>query len=155
MQQKSLESLLNVAIAREEAAYAFYKELQEKVVDKEVKDTLEFLAGEEQKHKEFLVRYKAGQIGAGAMQMTEVIDYKIAEHLELPDPEKNMNSEELYLIAAHRELAAYNFYKGLADLHPEGETREMLLKMANQEMKHKEKVEYLYANKAFPQTAGG
>ncbi len=31
----------------------------------------------------------------------------------------------------------------------------MLLKMANEEMKHKEKVEYLYANTAFPQTQGG
>ena len=155
MQHKSLESLLNVAIAREEAAYAFYRELQERIVDKEVKDTLGFLAGEEQKHRDFLVRYKAGQIGAGAMQLTEVIDYKIAEHLDLPDPKKDMDSEEVYLVAAHRELAAYNFYKDLANLHPEGETKDMLLKMANQELKHKEKVEYLYANTAFPQTAGG
>jgi hypothetical protein len=31
----------------------------------------------------------------------------------------------------------------------------MLLKMANQEIKHKEKVEYLYANTAFVQTDGG
>ncbi len=31
----------------------------------------------------------------------------------------------------------------------------MLLKMADQEMKHKEKVEYLYSNTAFPQTSGG
>ena len=155
MQHRSLESLLNVAIAREEAAYAVYMELQERIVDKEVKDTLQFLAGEEQKHRDFLVKYKAGQVGAGAMELTEVIDYKIAEHLELPDPEKNMDNEEIYLLAAHRELAAYNFYKDLADLHPEGETREMLLKMAYQELKHKEKVEYLYANTAFPQTAGG
>jgi hypothetical protein len=27
--------------------------------------------------------------------------------------------------------------------------------MANEELKHKEKMEYLYANTAFPQTAGG
>jgi hypothetical protein len=27
--------------------------------------------------------------------------------------------------------------------------------MANEEMKHKEKVEYLYTNTAFPQTEGG
>jgi hypothetical protein len=31
----------------------------------------------------------------------------------------------------------------------------MLLRMADQELKHKEKVEYLYANTAFTQTAGG
>jgi len=27
--------------------------------------------------------------------------------------------------------------------------------MANEELKHKEKMEYLYANTAFPQTSGG
>ena len=43
----------------------------------------------------------------------------------------------------------------LADQHAAGEAREMLLQMANEELKHKEKVEYLYSNTAFPQTAGG
>src|SRR4030043_27484 len=33
--------------------------------------------------------------------------------------------------------------------------KKMLMKMAAQELKHKEKVEYLYANTAFVQTAGG
>jgi rubrerythrin len=31
----------------------------------------------------------------------------------------------------------------------------MLLRMAAEELKHKEKVEYLYTNTAFPQTQGG
>jgi rubrerythrin len=44
---------------------------------------------------------------------------------------------------------------GMASLHPDGEIKQMLLKMASQEMKHKEKVEYLYSNTAFVQTAGG
>jgi rubrerythrin len=43
----------------------------------------------------------------------------------------------------------------LANLHTEGELREILFKMANEELKHKEKMEYLYANTAFPQTSGG
>jgi rubrerythrin len=84
-----------------------------------------------------------------------VIDYEIAEYLELPDIEKGMEAKDIYLVAAHRELNSYNFYKNLADIHPEGEVKDLLLKMANQELKHKEKVEYLYSNTAFPQTAGG
>ena len=40
-------------------------------------------------------------------------------------------------------------------LHTDGEARTMLLKMANEELKHKEKMEYLYSNTAFPQTSGG
>jgi rubrerythrin len=59
------------------------------------------------------------------------------------------------LIAAHRELRSYNFYSELAGLHPNGDLHEMLVKIANEELKHKEKMEYLYANTAFPQTDGG
>ena len=43
----------------------------------------------------------------------------------------------------------------LIDAAIDGKAKEMLLKMANEELKHKEKMEYLYANTAFPQTAGG
>jgi len=43
----------------------------------------------------------------------------------------------------------------LAKQHPAGDARDMLLKMANEELKHKEKMEYLYTNTTFPQTSGG
>jgi len=33
--------------------------------------------------------------------------------------------------------------------------KDLLNKMASEELKHKEKMEYLYTNTAFPQTAGG
>ena len=155
MQEKNLGSLIDIAIEREEEACGFYMNLYARVEDTSVKDTLKFLANEEQKHKEFLVNYRSGRFGTDSLRLTDVVDYKIAEYLEEPDIKKDMESKDVYLVAAHRELLSYNFYKALADLHPDGEAKKMLLKMANEEMKHKEKVEYLYSNTAFPQTAGG
>jgi len=155
MKDKKLGSLIDIAIEREEEAYDFYMGLCNTIKDESVKDTLKFLAGEEQKHKEFLVSYRNGSYGPDSLRLTDVVDYKIAEYLEAPDIKKDMDSKDVYLVAAHRELQSYNLYKTLADLHPDGEAKTMLLKMANQEMKHKEKVEYLYSNTAFPQTAGG
>ena len=155
MQEKRLGSLIDIAIEREDEAYGFYMGLCNRIEDESVKDTLKFLANEEQKHKEFLVNYRSGRFGTDSLRLTDVVDYKIAEYLEEPDIKKDMESKDVYLVAAHRELLSYNFYKALADLHPDGEAKKMLLKMANEEMKHKEKVEYLYSNTAFPQTAGG
>lgn len=155
MKEKKLGSLIDIAIEREDEAYGFYMGLYNKIEDKSVKDTLKFLADEEQKHKEFLVNYREGRYGPDSLRLTDVVDYKIAEYLEEPNIKKDMDSKDVYLVAAHRELQSYNFYKALADLHPDGEAKKMFLKMANEEMKHKEKVEYLYSNTAFPQTAGG
>jgi rubrerythrin len=155
MKDKQLEEIIDIAINREEIAYAFYQNLLIRVKDKTAQETLEFLSQEEQKHKAFLERYRAGEYGTSALRMSTVVDYHIAEHLEKPDINKSMETKDVYLVAAYRELASYNFYKALADIQPAGEVQEMLNKIANEELKHKEKVEYLYANTAFPQTDGG
>jgi rubrerythrin len=151
----NLNDVLELAIQSEIYAREFYLSLREKVSESEAKDTLEFLAAEEEKHQAFLERYRRGEIAEGAVSNNEPIDYKIAEHFEEPQPADEMKSEEVFLIAAHREKLSHEFYLALAELHPDGEVKEMLKSMAEQELGHKEKAEYLYSNTAFPQTAGG
>ena len=152
---KRVSDIIEIAIKREEDAYDFYMDIHAKVVSPDVKDTLAFIAGEEKKHKAFLVSYRDGNFGAKALRMSDVVDYKIAEYLEEPEVDENSNPEDVYLVASHREFRSHHFYTELANRHAEGDLREMLLKMANEELKHKEKMEYLYANTAFPQTSGG
>ena len=153
--EKRVSDIIELAIKREEDAYDFYMDIHSKVADADIKNTLEFIAGEEKKHKEFLVNYRDGGFGATALRMSDVVDYKIAEYLDEPEVDENSKAEEVYLVASHRELRSYHFYTELANLHTDGEARTMLLKMANEELKHKEKMEYLYSNTAFPQTSGG
>lgn len=152
---KRVSDIIEIAIKREEDAYDFYMEIHSKVADPGVKETLEFIAGEEKKHKAFLVSYRDGNFGEKALRMSDVVDNKIAEYLEEPEVDENSKPEDVYLVASHRELRSHRFYTELANHHAEGDPREMLLKMANEELKHKEKMEYLYANTAFPQTSGG
>jgi rubrerythrin len=155
MEEKRLGDYINIAIEREEEAYEFYMDLFTRIEDTAAKDTLKLLAGEEKKHKKFLISYRDGGYGADALRMNDPIDYKIAEHLKQPDIKKDMTSADVYLVAAHREQNSYKFYSSIADLHPEGELRDIFKKIAREELKHKEKVEYLYSNAAFPQTDGG
>jgi rubrerythrin len=153
--EKRVSDILEIAIKREEDSYDFYMDIHSKVVDANVKDTLEFIAGEEKKHRAFLVDYRDGNFGKTALRMSDVVDYKIAEYLEEPEVGESLKPEDVYLVASHRELRSHHFYTELANLHADGDLREMLLRMANEELKHKEKMEYLYANTAFPQTSGG
>ncbi len=155
MKDRDVKAVIKTAIQKEREAQAFYTDLYNLVEDTIAKDALLFLAGEEKKHEEFLRNYLQGSYGANALKLDAVIDYEIAQYLEIPDIKKGMEAKDVYLVAAHRELNSYNFYKNLADVHPAGNVKDLLLNMANQELKHKEKVEYLYSNTAFPQTAGG
>ncbi len=152
---KQLSEIIDLAIQREEEAYDFYMDIFKKLEDPSIKDTVEFIAKEEKKHKAFLVNYREGDYGPEALRMTDVVEYKISEYLEEPEITAETKREDVYLIASHRESRSHQFYTELANMHGEGDLKEILLKMANEELKHKEKMEYLYANTAFPQTAGG
>ena len=152
---KRVSDIIAIAIKREEEAYAFYLDIHAKVADPSLRQTLEFIAGEEKKHKAFLVSYKDGEYGADSLRLADVVEYKLAEYLEEPEITKETKREDVYLIASHRESRSHQFYTKLANMHDENNVKEMLLKMANEELKHKEKMEYLYANAAFPQTSGG
>ncbi len=153
--QKTVGEILDMAIKREEVAYDFYMDIMGKVDDASVKDTVEFIAGEEKKHKAFLVNYKEGKFGADSLRMADVVEYRLAEYLEEPEISQTSSSEDIYLVASHREAKSHQFYSELANMHGDSHLKTMLLKMANEELKHKEKMEYLYSNTAFPQTSGG
>jgi rubrerythrin len=155
MENKNLESILDRAICNEDAAYSFYMDLANRVEDAEARDTLAFLAKEEEKHKAYLTDYRNGLLKENTLGLDNPINDAIAEHLDKPDLKKDMTSKDIYLVAANRELNSYHFYLSLAEIHPSGEARDLLHRMAQEELKHKEKMEYLYANTAFPQTAGG
>ncbi len=155
MGSDTLQSVIDLAIQREEEAYNFYLGLCKVVGDKAARDTLKYLAEEEAGHKAFLVKCKEQMSCDVVLRPDLPVDYRVAEHLNQPDIKKNMNSEEVFLVAANREVHAHNFYKSLAGLYPKGPVKELLLRMANEEMKHKEKMEYLYTNTAFAQTEGG
>jgi rubrerythrin len=155
MNAKKVAEVIDIAIQREEEAYRFYMDIYGRIHERSVKDALEFIASEEKKHREFLVRYRDGGFGLQALRMNAPIEYKIAEYLEEPPVAEDMRSEDVYLVAAHREMRSHDFYTELARLHPQGDLNAMLLKIASEELKHKEKMEYLYANAAFPQTDGG
>jgi rubrerythrin len=153
--EKQLVELIEIAIGKEEEARHFYMDLSKTIGDQPTKEAILWIADEEAKHKKFLIDYRDGRLGMDKLRISEITYYKIAEHQKEPEVNPDMKRDEVFLLAAHRELKAYQFYTDLAKLHPGGTAKEMLLRMASEEMKHKEKMEYLYTNAAFPQTDGG
>lgn len=155
MSDQRLMQLIETAIKREEEAYDFYRGILSKVNEDSVRESIEEIAEEEKKHKAFLVKYRDEQWSPKDLKMSDVTFYKIAEYQKEPEIKSDMKSEDIYLVASHRELRSHQFYSELAGLHSDSEVKELLMKMANEELRHKEKMEYLYANTAFPQTDGG
>lgn len=155
MGKMELQQVLDIAIAEELAAHALYQELACKVTEEAVRDTLIFLAKEELSHRDLLVAYREGRLAGQGLGMGQPIDAHLVETLGTPEWDPGWGLKELFLAAARKEQISHEFYSELAFRHPIGAVRELLLRLAREELGHKERMEYLYANTAFPQTDGG
>ena len=153
--QLTLREVLEKAIQKEVGSRLLYVDLSQKMTEEVVKDAFQELARQEMGHQNLLERYQHGELKGGMLNHGQVIDYRIAEHLDQQEISPDMKLKDIFLLAASREKASHEFYLGLAGLHSPGEVKRLLEELALQELGHKQKVEFLYTEVAFPQTDGG
>ena len=153
--QLTVRKALGKAVQKEIESQQLYRHLSEKMTDKAAQDAFRLLARQEQGHQHLLEQYLHGELKGGMLNEGQVVDYKIAEHLEQPQLSLKMKLKDVFLLAANREKASHDFYLSLAQIHPDGEVKRLIEELATQELDHKQKVEFLYTEVAFPQTNGG
>ena len=151
----TLKDVLERAIQKEVESRLLYIGLSQKMDDQVAKDAFQELARQEQGHQNRLEQYLRGELKEGALSSGHSVDYKIAERLDQPEISPDMTLKDTFLLAANREMASHEFYLSLAEIHPAGEVRRLLEELAAQELGHKQRVEFLYTEVAFPQTNGG
>jgi rubrerythrin len=154
-QKTTLKTVLDKAIQKEIEAQELYLRLSRMVVEDSARDMFLELLKVEKKHENLLRKYARGELQEGALKSDHVLDYKIAECLDQPPITPDMKLGDVLLLAANREKASHEFYTSLAAEHPPGEIKKLLEELASQELEHKHRVEDLYTEVAFPQTAGG
>jgi len=153
--QLTVQAVLEKAIEKEIESQQLYQNLSQKMTNAAARDAFLKLSREEQGHEDLLRKYLRGELGEGGLKKEQVLDYRIAEHLEPPAVTPSMGLKEVFLVAASREKASHEFYLSLAGVHPAGRVRSLLERLASQELEHKRRVEFLYTEVAFPQTDGG
>ena len=151
----TLKEILIKAIEKEVNSRLLYVSLSQKVNDQTAKDAFQELAQQEQEPQNLLERYLRGELKEGTLSHGQFVDYKIAEQLDQPELSIDMKLQDVFLLAANREKVAHEFYLSLAQVHPAGEMKRLLEELAAQELEHKQRVEFLYTEVAFPQTNGG
>ena len=151
----NIKEVLGKAIQKEIESQHLYHDLSQKMTDATAKDTFQELARQEQEHQQLLEQYLRGELHGGTLSNQLVVDYKIAEHFEHPEISSDMKLKDVFLLAANQEKVSHELYLGLAQIHPTGEVKRLIEGLAAQELEHKQRVEFLYTEVAFPQTNGG
>ena len=151
----TLEEVLKTAIAKEITAQQLYADLAKRVTNQIARETFQDIVRQERGHQLLLERYQRGELKRGVLQARQVLDYKIVENTEPTEITPDMQLKDIFLRAANREKVAHESYLALSQAHPAGEVRKLLEDLASQELNHKHRLEFLYTEVAFPQTAGG
>jgi len=144
---KTIDDILDFAIAQEEKAAALYERLAGEVKSASTRKFFEGLIQEELRHKKNLMDVKAGKkfsIAAGAAAPEKVMDLKIADYLVEVQPDKTMDYRQALIMAMHAEKAEFRLYKDLAERAETDEMKRFFEYLANEEAKHKLQLELEY-----------
>ncbi len=134
--------ILSFAIQKEEEAVDFYKELSKRVESSHTKRMFEEFAAEEEKHKEKLSNISEENITTHLVQ--NVPDLKISDYLIDVPFKSDVRYQEALIIAMKREEKAHTLYVDMAKKVAGTELEKLLLVLAQEEAKHKLRLEKEY-----------
>ncbi len=145
----SADEILDFAIAREQDAFDFYTGWSKRTKSDAMRKFFEELASEERKHKEFLEQIKAGRELAPFESKIE--DLKIAEFMVQSAPDEDLSYQDALILAMKREKASFKLYNYLADVADEAKLKDLFRKLAQEEAKHKLRLEIEYDDNIMPE----
>ncbi|KPL19136.1 MAG: Rubrerythrin [candidate division Zixibacteria bacterium SM23_81] len=130
----SVEDLMLTALKSEIEAKVAYSQLAEGVENFILKERLNFLAGEEEKHRRFFERLYKKSFPHKEMTLPQESPVPLPQ---IQIDAENMPLSEILESAMEAELAAHDFYNRLADRYDQQpDVKKMLLYIASMELGH-------------------
>lgn len=138
----TIEEIIQCAIEKEQEAYEFYREWAEKLDHREIREVFCEFAEDELKHKNKLLNLNLEE----NFKVTdkEIEDLKIADYLVDVNPSEEINYQDALIISMKREKESFHLYSDLARITTDENTKNLFLILAQEEAKHKLKIEILY-----------
>jgi rubrerythrin len=140
---QSFEEVIEFAISREIEAADFYNKLQSLVKHESSIKLLKELENMELAHAEILKKFDKSEI-EGEYISPKIQNLKIADSMEDISPQSEMNYQEILVLSIKAEQHANELYLKLADESENQLTKNVFLRLADEEAKHKLHLEQIY-----------
>ncbi len=140
---ESDQEILEFAIFRENEAYNFFVTLAGHVKDERISKVFEDLAAEELEHKaklELEIMKMGKTVSTELLPPRDAGEYIISDDLSPLD----MDYKDVLLLSIEKEDAAYRTYINLISTIHDEHSKEVLLALAEEEIKHKARFETEY-----------
>ena len=134
--------IINFAIEREKEAARFYNNLQGMVKNDSSVKMLIALEKMELKHVQILQNVTSE--GIDEYITPKISDLKISDYMDEITPHSEMTFQEILITAMKREEASKKLYDNIAKESEDIKIKNLFLKLASEEARHKLQLETLY-----------
>ena len=138
----TFEEIISFAVEKEKEAAEFYKNMSSLVEKPNAKLMFNELAAEEIKHREFLEGITEDKVPS--LPIREVTDLRISNYLVNIEFKPDMDYQDILIMAMKREEKAVSLYNDMATKVQDSKLQELLKAMAQEEAKHKLRLETEY-----------
>jgi rubrerythrin len=139
-----LRELLDMALDREIAAQAFYIAGQKKTEDPGAISLMKELETEEEKHYEWIKKFKDAGGGDGDWSPKILINLNISENLVDTSISAQAGLQDVITAAMKREEYSVEFYSKIKQAMASRSGKDLCDRLHNEERKHKAKLEKFY-----------
>ena len=137
---ESYEAILEFGILKERQANRFYLAMAQRVADEKVAALFEELAAEELEHKAKL-EFELMKIGVVVDTSPDTEEINAEDYIISDAPELDIDGRDMLELAIAREDAAYRLYVSMIAKAKSTESKEALMEMAQEEVRHKMRFE--------------
>jgi len=142
MDKEKFNEIIDFAIKGEQEAVEFYQQLQAMVSFAAKKDMLHDLEEMEKGHIKALENLRQNEIND--ITIPKVQNLRISDYLVEVKPTADMSYQDIIITAMKREESSCNLYSSLADNSDDMKVKNLFLRLAAEEAKHKLNFEKIY-----------
>lgn len=134
--------ILDFAVAREQEAVKFYRDLQQEAKFQAQLEMLKELEGMEMGHIVVIENIRRKGVSEG--DIPKVANLHISEYLSDEVDNLELNYQNILIKAMKREESSFKLYSEMSAKFPDSEISTLFRKLASDEAKHKQLFEKLY-----------
>lgn len=140
--EATFENIISFAIEKEKEAAELYRKMSSIAKKANAKVMFNELTAEEVKHRKFLEGVTEQNIPE--LPLKEVTDLRISDYLVDVSFKPDMDYQDILIMAMKREESAVKLYNDMAAMVQEPKLKELLTFMAQEEARHKLRLETEY-----------
>jgi rubrerythrin len=144
MNREKFNEIIDFAIKGEQDAVKFYQDLQALVRFESRKELLHSYEVMEQGHVTILEKLRDKVFETGEVKIPEVSSLSISDYLLDVEPSADMNYQDIIITAMKKEEKAGKLYSDLASQSDDDQAKQVFLRLAAEEEKHKLYFEKIY-----------